>query len=72
MKHISAVVTAVALLAAMPAQAYIGLGPGLSMLGSFFTLCAGVVLSILMVISYPVRLWLYNRRKRKQDADSKP
>lgn len=47
-----------------PAHAYIGPGPGLSMVGSLFALIGGVFLALFMVLLYPIRLML-KRRKRK-------
>lgn len=65
------IVMMLCLTAIEPAHAYVGPGPGLSMLGSLFTLLAGVALALAMVLIYPIRL-LLKRRKAKKDtrADS--
>jgi hypothetical protein len=52
---------------AFPVQAYVGPGPGLSMIGSFFTLIGGIFFALFMVIFYPLRL-LWKKRKRNNDA----
>ena len=56
-------------LAAAPAMAYVGPGPGLSMLGSFFTLLAGIVFAFFMVLFYPVRLLIKKRKARKNSSN---
>ena len=50
------------------AQAYVGPGPGLSMIGSFLTLFAGVVIALFFVLLYPIRLFLKRRKDKKKDA----
>jgi hypothetical protein len=51
----------------MPALAYVGPGPGLSMVGSFFTLIAGIAIALFFVLLYPIRLILKNRKKKSAD-----
>ncbi len=63
------VVTLSLALAASPALAYIGPGPGLSMLGSFFTLIAGVAIALLMVLLYPIRLVIKKFKSRKTGGE---
>lgn len=50
-----------------PASAYVGPGPGLSMVGSFFTLIAGIVIALFFVLLYPIRLLLKKRKKKSSD-----
>ena len=52
------------------AAAYVGPGPGLSMLGSLFTLVGGVVVALLMVLLYPIRLLLKRRKAKSQDTNT--
>lgn len=52
---------------AAPAAAYVGPGPGLSMVGSFFTLIASIVVALLMVLLLPMRI-MYKRMKLRQNA----
>lgn len=54
------------ILLAGDAYAYIGPGPGLSMLSSLFTLLGGVALALLMVLAYPIRLMLKRRKANKK------
>lgn len=53
------------------ASAYVGPGPGLSMIGSFFTLVAGLGIALLMILIYPIRLFI-KRRKQKKGGDNTP
>jgi hypothetical protein len=48
------------------AQAYIGPGPGLVMLGPLFTLVGGVLIALFMVLAYPIRLLLKRRKAHKK------
>jgi membrane protein implicated in regulation of membrane protease activity len=58
------------LLATAPeAMAYIGPGPGLSMLGTLITLVVGVVVALLMVFAYPIRLMLKRRKEQSSKND---
>lgn len=66
-----ALATLLACMLAHPALAYVGPGPGLSMIGSFFTLVGGIVLALLMVLAYPIRLML-KRRKQNKDGSNSP
>lgn len=51
------------------ANAYVGPGPGLSMVGSFFTLLAGVFIALFFVLLYPIRV-LLKKRKQKSNPPS--
>lgn len=54
-------------LAAIPAaEAYVGPGPGLAMLGSLLTLIGGVAVALFLVLLYPIRLMLKRRKQRQQ------
>lgn len=52
-----------------PAFAYVGPGPGLSMLGSAFTLLIGVVFALFMVVFYPIRLFLKKRKIKNKPEE---
>lgn len=51
------------------AWAYIGPGAGLSMLGSFFALLAGIGIALAVIIFWPIRQML--RRRKQQTEDEK-
>ncbi|MGE0755343.1 MAG: hypothetical protein AB7L92_09340 [Alphaproteobacteria bacterium] len=53
---------------ASPALAYVGPGPGLTMISSFFTLVAGIIVALFFVVFYPVRQYL--KRKKQKGAAS--
>lgn len=55
---------ALCLLVASPAYAYVGPGPGLSMLGSALGFIAAIGFALLVVIAYPLRLLYLKLRKR--------
>lgn len=54
---------------ATPVLAYVGPGPGLSMIGSFFALIASIAVALFFVIAYPIRQ-LIKKNKHKSDASS--
>ena len=54
--------------AASPALAYVGPGPGMSMIGSFFTLIGGIFLALFIVLLYPIRL-MYKKMKQKKSSE---
>lgn len=58
-----------ALLAVTPfaAQAYVGPGAGISLLGSLWGLIVGVVVALAMILFWPIRIML---RKRKAAAEA--
>ena len=47
------------------AFAYVGPGPGLTMLSSLWALIAGIAFALFMVIYYPIRLILKKRAAKK-------
>lgn len=53
---------------ASPAFAYIGFGPGLTMIGSFFSLIVTVVVLLAMVLFFPLRMLLKRRKADKKDS----
>lgn len=63
------VTTLVVYLYAFSAQAYVGPGPGLSMLGSALGFIAAVGFAVLVVIAYPLRLLLMKLRGRNKEGD---
>lgn len=58
------------MLCVAPAYAYVGPGPGLSMLGSFFALISGVVIALIMVLLWPIRLAVKHIKARKSGNKS--
>ncbi len=52
------------------AYGYIGPGPGLSMIGSFYTLVAGIVIALFFVLLYPIRLLLKKRARKTPDTSA--
>lgn len=56
------------LLASTQAQAYIGPGAGLSVLGSLWTVLVGIVLALLAVLSWPIRVIWRRLRGKKAPA----
>lgn len=51
-----------------PAMAYVGPGPGLTMIGSLIGLIGSVVVALLMVVIWPLRLYI----KKKKAAKAAP
>lgn len=59
-------------LSAAPAFAYIGFGPGLTMIGSFFSLIATLFVVLGMVLLLPLRILLRRRKARKSGTPATP
>jgi hypothetical protein len=57
-------------LCAMPALAYIGPGAGLGALGAVLGFIIAILVAILIVLSWPIRLLLRKRKKKKQSIDT--
>jgi uncharacterized membrane protein len=57
------------IMAPLSAHAYIGLGPGMTMIGSFFSLIIGVLIVVGMIFILPMRMML-KKRKAKKKADA--
>ena len=53
----------VAMLAAMPAVAYMGPGAGLGMLGSLAAVIGAVLVAVVAIVWMPIRILLKRRRK---------
>lgn len=51
--------------AANPVFAYVGPGPGLTMLGSLVGLVSSVVIAVLMLLLWPARLYYKKMKARK-------
>ena len=59
------------LLASTHAQAYIGPGAGLSVLGSLWTVLVGIVLALVAMLSWPIRVaWRRLRGKKAAVAEA--
>ena len=61
-----ALVVILVLFWAQPAMAYIGPGAGLSAIGAFFGLLAGIVIALFGFVWYPVKRLLRMRRQRRE------
>ena len=57
------------LLVATPASAYVGPGPGLSMMGSALGFLAAIAFAVFVVVAYPIRLLILKIRKNKKEGD---
>lgn len=55
-------------LASAPAMAYVGPGPGLTMIGSLIGLVGSVLVALLMVLIWPLRLYLKKKKAKKNTA----
>lgn len=53
-----------------PALAYVGPGPGLTMLSSLWALFAGIFLALFMVVFYPIRLLVKSLKNKKKPNHS--
>jgi hypothetical protein len=60
-----------ALLAPMPAMAYIGPGAGLGLVGAFFGLTWAIGLGIVLTLLWPI-IWLLRRRAEKKANAASP
>lgn len=58
------------ILAAFPAEAYIGPGAGAGTVAVVLGVLASIVMAFLAVLWYPVKRLLRNRRKARQTADA--
>jgi len=58
-----------AVLAAAPAEAYIGPGPGFGMRGEFMALIGVLLLCLCLAFALPVRFLMRKLRKPKPPAD---
>ncbi len=58
-------------LAASPAMAYVGPGPGLTMLGSLVGLVGSLFAAIFMILAWPLRLY-YKKMKARSGKGAAP
>ena len=75
MMHIRGSIFAVLVgLLAAPAAAYVGPGPGLTMLGSLVGLVGSLLLALLMILAWPIRLYYKKMKaaKSQQSHDGTP
>ena len=63
---------AVSLLISSPALAYVGPGPGLTMIGSLIGLVGSVVLAVVMVLAWPLRMYFKKKKARKAANGTAP
>lgn len=60
-------------LTASPAAAYVGPGPGLTMIGSLIGLVGSVLVALAMVVVWPLRLYMKKKKAAKaKDAGTPP
>ncbi|OSQ39517.1 hypothetical protein [Thalassospira mesophila] len=59
-----AIVALMPLLTAMPAQAYVGPGAGLSLLSALWAVIAAVGVAIGFVLMWPIRKMMRNKRRK--------
>ncbi len=57
-------------LVASPALAYVGPGPGLTMIGSLFGLIGSIFAALFMILLWPIRLYYKKMKARKNGAAS--
>ncbi|HEY1075906.1 MAG TPA: hypothetical protein VGE51_04395 [Fontimonas sp.] len=62
----------IAALIAMPAQAYVGPGAGLSLLGSLWAVVVAVFAALFFVVMWPLRRMMKRRQAARGDAASEP
>lgn len=56
----------------VPAIAYVGPGPGITMVGSLIGLVGSVVAALLMVLAWPLRMYFNKRKAAKNNSDHPP
>ena len=69
-RFIAACVLTLLGVSAVPGYAYVGPGTGLSALGSFLALVAGVIIAILGFVWYPLKR-LFGKRKKATPPEEK-
>ncbi len=68
---IAAAIIAVApLLTAMPAQAYVGPGAGLSLLSALWAVIAAVGVAVGFVLMWPIRKMMRNKRRKNAASNT--
>jgi hypothetical protein len=66
--HYSAALACAALCCAMPAQAYVGPGAGVTLIGALIGLLSAIGLALWAVLRWPVRRYLARRKAATQPA----
>ena len=56
---------------AMPAEAYVGPGAGITLIGALIGLVSAVFLALFAVLRWPIRRFLSRRKAAKESADAK-
>ncbi|WP_339861789.1 hypothetical protein [Thalassospira alkalitolerans] len=59
-------ITATTLLTAMPAQAYVGPGAGLSLLSALWAVLAAIFVAVGFVLLWPIRKMMRKRKRARQ------
>lgn len=54
----------------LPAFAYIGPGPLFGMMGSALAIVSAIILSLVVVVTYPLRRWIEKMLHRKKGGDN--
>ncbi|OKH88803.1 hypothetical protein [Thalassospira sp. TSL5-1] len=65
-----AVIALAPLLTAMPAQAYVGPGAGLSLLSALWAVIAAVGVAVGFVLLWPIRKMMRNKRRKNAAASA--
>ena len=66
----TATIAAATLLTALPAQAYVGPGAGLSLLSALWAVLAAVFVAVGFVLLWPIRKMMRNRKRAQQNTAS--
>ena len=72
MKRFALLTGLAAALAAAPALAYVGPGPGLTMLGSLVGLVGSLFVALFMILAWPLRLYYKKMKARKAGTATPP
>ncbi len=65
----SSIVAAIALLSfALPTQAYVGPGAGVTLIGALIGLLSAIFLALFAVLRWPIRRFLARRRAARDEA----
>ncbi|WP_404424894.1 hypothetical protein [Thalassospira australica] len=66
----TATLAAATLLTALPAQAYVGPGAGLSLISALWAVLAAVFVAVGFVLLWPIRKMMRNRKRAQQGTSS--
>lgn len=72
MNKSSNVLVVIALLLALPAEAYVGPGAGLSLLGALWAVVVAVFAALFFVVMWPLRRMIKRRQAARADAAIDP